>query len=179
MNGPYYLGGELLATPPSTYTVVGVGDFNGDGRPDLVFADSSFGNNIRFWYFNRARFLREDTLLGAPGSSNPNYHVVGVGDFNRDGKPDLLFQSAIDGQLVVWYMNGNNYAGGSALLRYPNSGWQVKAIADYNNDGWPDIVFQNATSGKVVIWFVNGLTFTGGDLTTMQPLAPYQVIGPH
>lgn len=185
MRGSLYLGGELLVSPPANYTLVGVGDFSNDGKPDLVFEERTTGafgadeNHFVCWLMNRDKFNGATRLLGSVSQNNIKYRLVGVGDFNRDGKPDLLFQSDTDGQLVVWYMDERSYLGGSSLVKYPDSGWKVKAIADYNNDGWADIVFQNASTGKVVIWFMNGLSFAGGDYTTIQPLAPYQIAGPH
>ncbi|MCW3052566.1 MAG: multicopper oxidase, type 2 [Chthonomonadales bacterium] len=175
MVGTTRVGGIQLPTPPSNYNLVGVGDFTGNGRPGLVFELSQNPGLIRIWHFNKNGPLADVAL---PNNTKPNYHVVGVGDFNQDGNADLLFQDSVSGQLVVWYFRSLQYLGGSALLRYPSPGWQAKAVADYNNDGWPDIVFQNATTGKVVTWFMNGLTFTSGDYTTIQPQIPYQIVGP-
>ena len=39
-----------------------------------------------------------------PDSGN-DWKIVGVGDFNGDGKPDLVWQHK-DGWLSLWYMNG-------------------------------------------------------------------------
>ena len=41
-------------------------------------------------------------LVGNPG---PSWHVVGTGDFNGDGKSDILLQNT-NGEVAIWEMNG-------------------------------------------------------------------------
>jgi hypothetical protein len=45
--------------------------------------------------------------LGAVGPFNPgpSWHVEGTGDYDADGKSDILWQLA-DGTPVIWFMNG-------------------------------------------------------------------------
>ena len=60
-------------------------DFNGDGREDFVVA--SFGNTEGglSWYENKGGGkLEEHSLFAQPGALRPQ-----VGDFNRDGHPDI------------------------------------------------------------------------------------------
>jgi hypothetical protein len=46
-------------------------------------------------------------IIAAPGPGNPgtDWHAVGVGDYNGDGKSDILFQNT-NGSLAIWEMNG-------------------------------------------------------------------------
>ena len=41
-----------------------------------------------------------------PALPNPAYAIVGTGDFNGDGKPDILWRNTTTGANAVWYMNG-------------------------------------------------------------------------
>jgi serralysin len=41
-------------------------------------------------------------VIGNPG---PSWHVIGTGDFNGDGKSDILFQNT-NGSVAIWLMNG-------------------------------------------------------------------------
>ena len=44
-----------------------------------------------------------EALVGAnPG---PSWHAIGTGDFDGDGKSDILFQNT-SGQVAIWLMNG-------------------------------------------------------------------------
>ena len=46
-------------------------------------------------------------MLNPAGISGNDWKIAGVGDFNGDGKPDLVWQHK-DGWLALWYMDGPN-----------------------------------------------------------------------
>jgi hypothetical protein len=64
--------------------------------------------------------------VGAVGfNPGPSWHVEGTGDYNGDGKSDILWQSD-DGTPAIWFMNGMNFIGGGAAGSFnPGSDWQV------------------------------------------------------
>ena len=39
-------------------------------------------------------------------SVDPNYEIAGSGDFNADGKTDVIWRHGPTGELGVWLMNG-------------------------------------------------------------------------
>ena len=40
-----------------------------------------------------------------PDNVDPQWHVVAVGDFDRDGHADLVWQHATSSELLIWYLN--------------------------------------------------------------------------
>jgi len=42
--------------------------------------------------------------LGNPG---PDWHLMGAGDYNNDGKSDILWQNS-SGAVAIWEMNGTS-----------------------------------------------------------------------
>ncbi len=56
--------------------------------------------------------------------SGLTWHVIGTGDFNGDGKSDILWQNS-DGTPGFWLMNGTTLNGGG-LVTNPGATWQAK-----------------------------------------------------
>jgi hypothetical protein len=55
---------------------------------------------------------------------NPNWRVVAVEGFNRDGFPDLIFQYQNQGTVAVWFMNDYTVVSGFSLGN-PGSSWKA------------------------------------------------------
>ncbi len=87
---------------------------------------------------------------------------VGVGDFNRDGYPDVVLgvaTGATSGKIEVWYNNGSG-AFTQKVVYSAEGAVNAVAVADFNGDTWADIAAGTKTStndkaGKVEVW-ING-----------------------
>jgi hypothetical protein len=90
--------------------------------------------------------------LGALQSIAPPWIIIGSGDFNRDGKTDILWEQA-GGSHLVWLMNGTRLA---STVRLPvvATTWKAAATGDFNSDHNPDIVWQSFTGARSV-WEMN------------------------
>src|SRR5262249_17627638 len=71
---------------PSVWTIVGTGDFNGDGKSDILWRDTS--GNVAIWLMNGAQV----TQSAGVGSAPTSWSIAETGDFDGDGKSDLLWQ---------------------------------------------------------------------------------------
>ncbi len=177
MRGTRWVGGVYFSlSPPPGYTLVGTGDFRGDGTIALVLQNRS-NNAIVLWYTGNANHA---TITGGDyvnAIAPSGWNVVGVGDFNGDGRSDLVFQNQTTNQIAIWLMSGPNYQGGVLLPYTPPAGWQVAATGDFNGDGFADIAFQNSSTGAIALWFMNGVTYAGGSVLTAMPAAGWKVVG--
>lgn len=129
-------------------------DLDGDGDLDLVIA-IEFGAN-RLLINNGSGSFQDSTSGRLPGR-NFDSEDVAVGDFNRDGLPDLFFVSE-DNQTNEFYLNNGGAAFFDATGRIPVTGISNAVIsADVNGDQSLDILIGN--NGQNVLLINNGNGF--------------------
>jgi hypothetical protein len=132
-------------------TTVLTGDFNADGRPDLL---TQTDTGLVTLSVNTGTSF--DPVVSAYNGITSAWRIVDVGDLNGDGRPDLVWQGPT-GAVVVWLNNGA--AAPSAQYLYNGaSDWRVVAVADMDRDGNPDLIWQSVT-GRVVVWLMHGTSF--------------------
>jgi hypothetical protein len=139
------------------WTVKATGDFNGDGKSDILLQNAIDGS-CYVWEMNGLS-LRDGGYGFVGTAPGKDWQVKGTGDFNGDGKSDILFQNAVDGSCKVWEMDGlNQKVGGVGLVGWtPGKDWQVAATGDYNGDHKRDILLHNAHDGSYYLWQMDGL----------------------
>ena len=165
---------------PTSWTVVGTGDFNGDGRDDILWRNSN--GQVSNWLGQaNGGFILNDA--NALTNVDTAWKVVGTGDFNGDGRDDILWRND-NGQLSNWLgqANGGFVNNGAVSGAFVPLAWSVVAIGDYNGDGRDDILWRNS-NGTVTDWLgnTNG-SFTPNDANAatvvptawhVQPEAPF------
>ena len=124
-QGATFLGWNSLSGTVAGWRVVGAADFNGDGHLDLVWQNDAT-RELTVWYMGGAQgatFLDWSPLNGGVAG----WKVVGTADFNRDGKPDLIWQNDTTRETTVWYMGdtrGTTFLGWNSLSGNV-AGWNV------------------------------------------------------
>ena len=166
-QSPRFFGSSFFET--STYVdAVVVADFNGDGISDIATCNGFDPGEANILIANGDGTFRDAQTYDIAGA---NPVAIAAGDFNRDGKVDLVIADRgndfgsdnIDaglpgGQRVsVLLGNGDGTFQNASVFRagpLPNS----VAVADFNNDGKPDIVVANdkPNIGRVTVLFGDG-----------------------
>lgn len=150
-------------------TVVGHGDFNGDGREDLIVSDVSNGADQNGWLFlsNGGGTYDPPIRLPQPVPSGK----FAIGDFNNDGKLDFVAQGTSGTQMRVYLGNGDGTFQAAKTVSDGTSDVLTALVAaDMNHDNKTDIVEAMATQGGpdiLQVWISNGDgTFTAGQRIT-------------
>ena len=156
--------GGLAFEPPAAY------DFNQDGKRDYVLYDA-VTHQTAIWYLNNNVFVG-----GAFGPTLPaNWKVVGVADFDADGRPDYLLFSTSH-QTAIWYLSGPTFVAG-AFGPTIASGYTLIGAADFDRDGKPDYALYNSAMQRTAIWYLNNNAFTSGAFGPSLP-ANWSLIAP-
>ena len=149
--------GGFTAAPSIAITgspfAVAAGDFNGDGKPDLVFSNQAGGT---------VSVLLGDGAGGfaaAPGGAytlGPTVRSFALADFNGDGNLDAVVGT---NSSTVALLLGDGAGGFTAAAGSPfavGNGALTVVTSDFNGDGNPDIAAGNFSSGSVSVLLGNG-----------------------
>lgn len=138
----------------SDWRVAGVGDFSGSGTDGILWRNAS--GVLTTWNSTAAAPESFSGNGGATCNVGLDWQVAGVGDFNGDGRADILWRN--NGSIDLWYAN----SGSGPVAFTPQSPialssvWAIQNVGDYNGDGFADILLRNTASGDVVEWLSNG-----------------------
>ena len=124
-------------------------DFNGDGRSDVLWRNDS--GRVTDWLGNANSGL-SGNFANADLNAGLDWHIAGTGDFNGDGRSDILWRND-NGDITDWLgQTSGNFTSnfGNAYYQLDNS-WHVAGTGDFNGDGHEDILLRN-DSGRVTDW---------------------------
>ena len=103
-------GGAPPNVPGADWKAVGTGDFNGDGQTDIVWEHTD--GRILLWNMSGTTFLNAVRLRNGPSAAT-GWKIGGAGDFNLDGKTDLLLRHT-NGQTRFWFFNDEVFVGSAS-----------------------------------------------------------------
>jgi len=142
------------------WKIAGVGDFNGDGKSDILWRNSATGQNA-IWMMNGTATAAGTGFVAS--MTDLNWKIAGVGDFNKDGKGDILWRNSATGQNAIWMMNGTAIAAGTGYVAsITDLNWKIAGTGDTNGDGKADIIWRNSATGQNAVWVMNGTAIAAG-----------------
>ncbi len=167
MSSSVVTSGGVVVTPDASWSVAGIGDFNGDNRRDVLWRNAS--GEMVVWLMNGSTISNGGTTIagmdvtssGISVRPDASWSVAGIGDFNADGNSDILWRRS-DGTLAEWLMNGSTISSSGAITSSgvavtPDASWHVVEIGDFNGDSNSDILWRN-DNGTMAEWLMNGTT---------------------
>jgi len=180
-DGTFQNATTIASFSPDSPTSVAVGDFNGDGKADVAItvflglseiSSTGLYNSIAVLLGNGDGSFQAPLFAQSPGNNN---YEIKVGDFNNDGKLDLITGTGLPETLYVSLGNGDGtFLPAYAVWSPPNtifepivSGLSAFVIGDFNGDGNLDIA-ADADGARVEVLLGTG---TG----TFVPTASYLI----
>ena len=143
-----------------------VGDFNGDGSPDLAFG---YSNGVGVFLGNG-----DGTFTYA--SSSPTVGA-GVGliaaDFNHDGKLDLAGIDTYNSQIDIFLGAGDGTF--TETVTTPSVSTNLSFVqsivaADFNSDGVPDLALMNSVADSASILLTEPTQTASATITALAPV---------
>lgn len=134
----------------------GTGDFNGDGKDDLIVATPT--NTYAVALSSGAYFDAAGTGTWLTNwEGNPPW--AGTGDFNGDGKDDLVIGSAVQNGFAVALSDGTKLSGAGVW----RTGWGYNppwgGVGDFNGDGKDDLIFATGGGNSYAVALSSGSSF--------------------
>jgi hypothetical protein len=162
----------VASVPYPLWTIIGMGDFNGDGYADFLWRDSS--GDLAIWEMMGTQVLNSNATF--VGTVTAPWSVIGNGDFNGDGMSDLLWTDG-NGNYAIWEMNGTQVLNPNAtFVANVSTVWKIAGTGDFNGDGKSDILWEDQ-SGDYAIWEMNGTQIINPTATFVATVvAPWSVI---
>src|SRR5712691_4279164 len=127
---------EYVAGSKNGPSGIVVSDFNGDGKPDLAVVN--FGDWTAWVLLGNGdgTFQPAKNIYFASGGGFPWY--IAEGDFNGDGKPDLVVSNVDSNTVSVLLGNGDGTFLPAVSFPVGPNPWYF-AVGDFNGDGKLDL----------------------------------------
>ncbi len=150
------------------WQIKGVADFNGDGDVGILWRHAISGLN--YLYVMRGIYLSSIGVV-INTVSDLNWQIDGVGDFNGDGKADILWRNKATGLNYLYLMDGSSITFSGEINTITDLDWQIKGVADFNDDGKADILWRHATTGSNYLYLMDGISIAShGEVNIVSDL---------
>jgi len=109
-----------INTVPIDWQIAGNGDFNGDGRSDILWRNSTTGQN---WLY----LMNSATIASSLGINTVpiDWQIAGNGDYNGDGMADILWRNDLTGQNWMYMMASATIASSVGVNTLAGPEWQA------------------------------------------------------
>ena len=119
MNGGQVSSVTLIGNVPTRWSIVGTGDFNGDGKIDILWRDTN--GNVAIWLLDPFEQVAVSLYVATVPTT---WSIAETGDFDGDGKSDILWRDT-GGNVAIWLMNGGTVAS-NLFVSNVSTSWSIQ-----------------------------------------------------
>lgn len=133
-----------LGNVDSTWNMIGTGDFNGDGKADILWQKNE--GNMVIWNDGN-----DQKVVDAGFAPSNEWQIVGIGDFSGDGNADILWRNigSDNGCIGFWGDGADEKWQWNGIV---GDEWAIAGVGDFNGDGKSDILWHDQLNGGVGYW---------------------------
>ncbi|KOG90524.1 hypothetical protein ADK38_08250, partial [Streptomyces varsoviensis] len=146
------------------------GDFDGDGKADLLAVERSTGKLFLYPGDGKGGVGGASTRKEI-GTNWDSMHDLVAGDFNGDGKTDVVAVEQETGKLFLYPGDGKGGIGGGGNRKEIGTNWntmQSLAAGDFNGDKKTDLFAVEKGTGKLFLYPGDGKGGIGGGSTRKE-----------
>jgi uncharacterized delta-60 repeat protein len=156
-------------SPSVNWTNVQTGDFDGDGKADVIGRDPATGQ----WWVGLSTGSGFNTTMWGKWSPAVTWVDVKVGDFNGDGKADIAGRVQGTGQWWVSLSTGSSFTNSLWTTWSTGVHWVDVQVGDFTGDGKADLVGRAKETGQWWVAQSTGNSFTNSLWATWNPAATW------
>jgi hypothetical protein len=122
------------------YSLLGVGDFNGDHTSDFLWRNN-FSGVTETW------LMQQGVPTGGSTIGNlANYQLLATTDVNHDGTDDLVWRNIADGTTSTWVMHNGQFQNEEQSLGTIPLSTVAAGSGDFTGDGGKDLLLLNSAA---------------------------------
>ena len=143
------------------------GDFDNDGKLDLLLTGYTGGSRVAQVWRNLGNNTFSNINAGLTGLSTGG---AAWGDFNRDGRLDILLTGLDNGSVrrtELWRNTGTGFL--KETTPFPGVSASAVAWGDFDNDGWPDLAITGNTGAQNIAQVWRNLSGTFSNINAALP----------
>src|SRR6185369_12333620 len=132
---------------------IAIADLNGDGKDDLVTANSNTNNISIFFGHGNGSFMPRVQI-----AVNASPRFVGTGDFNGDGRSDVAAGNSPQNNVAIFLADATGHLNLASTTPSLSVSTEMRLqTADLNADNKLDVVVANVDRNTITVFPGNGL----------------------
>jgi PKD repeat protein len=157
---------------PTDWKIAGTGDFNGDGKIDLLWQNITTGD-VAYWTMHG---VTQIDSVGLPPAET-GWRAKAAGDFNGDGRPDIVWRNLTNGENRVSFVVDGSVIGTAPIQPLGDTTWDIVGAGDFDRDGQCDVLWRHGPTGSNYVWYMDDTTYRGGSYLPAEASADWKIAG--